>query len=150
MTLPPLNENGDLPEGIHAAEWCEIEACFGSSTPARVRAFNKLKLLHKLANLTGWLSRFLVFGSFVSDKAEPRDVDVVLIMAADFKIEECPRAAKTLFDHADADAKFHASIFWLREEMLSQELMKEFFDVWQTRRDGKKRGMLEVIDHDSQ
>ena len=40
--------------------------------------------------------------------------------------------------------------FWLREGMLSQELMTDFFDVWQTRRDGKKRGMLEVIDRDSQ
>jgi hypothetical protein len=150
MTLPPLNEHGDLPMGIHAATWSEMEIRFGSNTPARIRAFYKLKLLHKLASLTGRLTRFLVFGSVVSDKAEPRDVDVVLIMAVDFKLEECPREAKTLFDHADADAKFGASGFWLREGMLSQELMKDFFDVWQTRRDGKQRGMLEVIDHDSQ
>lgn len=150
MTLPALNDNGDLPIGIHAAIWTEIEARFGSSTLVRVRAFNKLKLLHTLASLTGRMTRFLIFGSFVSDTAEPRDVDVALVMAADFKIEACPREAKTLFDHADADAKFGASVFWLREGMLSQELMTDFFDVWQTRRDGKKRGMLEVIDRDSQ
>jgi hypothetical protein len=96
------------------------------------------------------MTRFLVFGSFVSDKAEPRDVDVVLLMAADFKIEECPRESKTLFNHADADAKFGASIFWLREGMLSHELLTDFFDVWQTRLDGKKCVMLEVINDDSQ
>lgn len=150
MTVPPLNDNGDLPVGVHAATWSEMEIRFGSNSPARIRAFYKLKLLHKLASLTGRLTRFLVFGSFVSDTAEPRDVDVVLIMAVDFKIEECPREAKTIFDHADADAKFGASVFWLREGMLSQELMKDFFGVWQTRRDGKQRGMLEVLDHDSQ
>jgi len=145
MTLPLLDENGNLPSGIHAANWAEIYARFGSGTLARVRGFNKIKLLHKLASLTGRLKRFLIFGSFVSDKSEPRDVDVVLIMEADFNVQECPRESKTLFSHADADAKFGASVFWLREGMLSEALMADFFDVWQTRRDGKKSGMLEVI-----
>jgi len=113
---------------------------------ARTRGSNKLKLLHRLAKLTGQLKRFLIFGSFTSDKAEPRDVDVVLIMEADFKLEECPREAKTLFSHADADAKFGASIFWLREGMLPETMVADFFDVWQTRRDGKKHGLVEVID----
>ncbi|MGH8550414.1 MAG: hypothetical protein ACRERU_17805 [Methylococcales bacterium] len=45
-----------------------------------------------------------------------------------------------------ADAKFGASVFWIREGMLPEELMTDFFDVWQTGRDGKKSGMLELID----
>ncbi|MGH8512423.1 MAG: DUF6932 family protein [Gammaproteobacteria bacterium] len=91
------------------------------------------------------MKRFFVFGSFVSDKAEPRDVDVALIMDADFEVEHCPRESQTLFSHADADARFGASVFWLREGMLPDEVMQDFFDVWQTNRDGSKRGMLEVI-----
>ncbi|MGH8476165.1 MAG: DUF6932 family protein [Methylococcales bacterium] len=146
MTLPLLDEHGNLPAGIHSADLEEIGARFDSGTPARVRGFHKLKFLHNLGRLRGRLKRFLIFGSFVSDKAEPRDVDVVLIMDADFKVEECRRESKTLFSHADADAKFGASVFWMREGMLLEELMMDFFDVWQTRRDGKKSGMLELID----
>ena len=143
--LPLLNEHGDLPPGIHSADWAEIEARFGLSTPARVRAFNKLKFLYTLAMLTGKLKRFFIFGSFVSDKAEPRAVDVALIMGSDFEVEHCPRESQTLFNHADADARFGASVFWLREAMLPEKVMQDFFDVWQTNRDGSKRGILEVI-----
>jgi len=35
-------------------------------------------------------------------------------------------------------------IFWLREGMLSDELMREFFDTWQIKRDGAKRGIVEI------
>ncbi len=125
--LPLLNEHGDLPPGIHSADWAEIEARFGVSTPARVRAFNKLKVLYKLAVLTGKLKRFFVFGGFVSDKAEPRDVDVALIMDADFEVEHCPRESQTLFSHADADARFGASVFGRRPLEAVRGLLIEGF-----------------------
>jgi len=86
----------------------------------------------------------LVFGSFVSSTADPRDVDVVLVMAADFKLEESPRECRTVFSHADAQARYEASVFWLREGMLSDTLMREFLDAWQIKRDGLKRGKVEV------
>jgi hypothetical protein len=40
----------------------------------------------------------------------PHDVDVVLVMAADFKLEESPRECRTLFSHPDAEARFGASV----------------------------------------
>jgi hypothetical protein len=109
-----------------------------------MRALARLRHLHELAVRTGKLKRFLIFGSFVSSTAEPRDVDVVLVMAADFKLEESPRECRTIFSHADAQARYEASIFWLREGMLSDTLMREYLDVWQIKRDGSKRGIVEV------
>lgn len=143
--LPSFTESGDLPEGIHPARWVEIEERFGKSTEPRGRAFAKLRHLHELASRTGHLTRFLIFGSFVSTTEAPRDVDVVLIMARDFELEEAPREAQTLFSHADADARFGASVFWLREGMLPEHLNHLFFDTWQTKRDGARRGMVEVM-----
>lgn len=142
--IPALNENGDLPVGIHVTDWPELGQRFGTGSAARVRALAKLRLLHQLASGTGKLSRFIVFGSFVSTTAEPRDVDVVLVMAADFRVESAPRESRTLFSHADADARYGASIFWLREGMLPAPLEAEFFETWQTKRDGTKRGIVEV------
>lgn len=142
--LPRLNNNGDLPPGVHTAGWSEIEQRFGIGSSARVRALATLKHLHELAELTDALQRFYVFGSFVSATPQPRDVDIVLVMRADFRLEDCPRESRTLFSHADAEARFGASVFWLREGMLSEHAMSEFLLVWQTKRDGTVRGILEV------
>jgi len=85
-----------------------------------------------------------VFGSFVSAAPEPRDVDLALVMAGDFRLEDCPRECRTLFLHADAEARYGASVFWLREGMLPEALMRDFLDTWQTKRDGTKRGIVEI------
>ena len=50
-----------------------------------------------------------------------------------------------LFSHADADARFGASVFWVRRGILSDAEMAGFLDFWQTRRDDRKRGIVEVI-----
>ena len=142
--LPGLNAQGDLPVGIHPAGWKELEERFGRAGESRTRAFARLKHLHELATRTNGLRRFLVFGSFVSSVPEPRDVDVVLVMAQDFRIEDGPRESRTLFSHADAQARYRASIFWLREGMLPEPLMQDFLEAWQRKRDGTKRGIVEI------
>ena len=142
--LPLLNDSGDLPPGVHVAGWGEIEQRFGTGSKARVRALATLKHLHQLAVRAGFLRYFYVFGSFVSAVPDPRDVDVVLVMGDDFRLEDCPRESRTLFSHADAEARYGASVFWLREGMLQDAAMHEFLRVWQTKRDGTVRGILEV------
>jgi hypothetical protein len=86
--LPPFNERGDLPPGIYRAAWAEIDARFGTGSAARRRLAGTLRHVHALAMRTGHLERFLIFGSFVTDKELPGDVDVVLVMAEAFKLEE--------------------------------------------------------------
>jgi hypothetical protein len=142
--LPQLNENGDLPPGVHAAGWTEIGQRFGTGSSARVRALATLKHLHELAVRTGALRAFYVFGSFVSATPAPRDVNLVLVMDGGFRLEDCPRESLTLFSHADAEARYGVSVFWLREGMLPDAAMREFLRVWQTKRNGTVRGILEV------
>jgi hypothetical protein len=138
--LPTLNEKGDLPPGVHAASLDEIERRFGKGGTARVQAWRTLNHLHQLALLTGSLRNFYVFGSFVSSSPNPRDVDVVLIMDRQFRLEACPRESRTLFSHTDAEARYGASVFWLREGAMPEELLR----AWQMKRDGTLRGILEV------
>src|SRR3990172_8605636 len=97
--LPLFAPNGDLPEGIHAGDWLEVEARFGGGSDARRRACARLRHVHELARRTGKLVRFLVFGSFVSQAPDPRDIDVALVMTADFKFEDAPRESRTVFSH---------------------------------------------------
>ncbi len=138
--LPPLDEKGDLPPGVHAAGWGEIEQRFGTLTQARVRAFAMLKRVHELARRTGSLRNFYVFGSFVSSTPEPRDVDVLLVMARDFRIEECASESQSVFFHLQAESRYGASVFWFREGPPSNRFLR----AWQVKRDGTLRGILEV------
>jgi len=142
--LPSLNDDGDLPPGIHSAGWTEIEARFGKGTAARERAFATLKTVHELATRTGSLRSFYVFGSFVSAATEPRDVDVFLVMAADFRVEDGPAQSEALFSHANAQGRYRASIFWLREGTVSRDTLRELCDGWQIKRSGALRGILEI------
>src|SRR5687767_8805968 len=125
--LPEFNENGDLPPGVHAASWTEIEKRFGMRTLARVRAMATLRLLHELARRTRFLRNFYVFGSFASATAAPRDVDVLLTMAREFRIDTCPSESLPLFFHLQAQARYGASVFWFKEAALS----RNFLRAWQ-------------------
>ena len=142
--LPPLNSNGDLPAGVHRSDWAEVEQRFGTGTVVRSVEFATLKHLHDLAARTGYLRRFYVFGSFVSRAPEPRDVDVMLVMSADFKVEASPRECRTVFAHADAQARYGASVFWIRERLLAGAAFQDFLLGFQTKRDGTLRGILEI------
>jgi len=55
------------------------------------------------------------------------------------------RETRVLFSHADADTRFGASVFWVRRGILPESEVGGFLDFWQTRRDGGKRGIVEVI-----
>jgi hypothetical protein len=75
---------------------------------------------------------------------EPNDVDVILVMAAGFRVEHSPAESRMLFSHARAQSQHGATVFWLREGMVPEAVMREFLSVWQTKRDGTLRGILEI------
>lgn len=144
MSLPDFNEFGDLPEGIHSASLAEIIARFGFGTPQRIAVTNRLQRISKLAAATGHLDRLVVFGSYISDVKEPNDVDVILVMRNDFRSESCPAESSVLFDHARASNELGASIFWVRPDMLLGEPLEQFLAFWQNKRDGRRRGLVEI------
>jgi hypothetical protein len=53
--------------------------------------------------------------------------------------------AQGLFDHAVAQARYGASIFWVRPGLLIQESIDEFILYWQVKRDGSRRGIVEIV-----
>jgi hypothetical protein len=144
MPLPEFNELGDLPEGIHEATLTEVIVRFGAGTAQRIEVSGRLQRISQLALATGQLDRLLVFGSYVSNVTDPNDVDVILVMRNGFRSEDCPADAAVLFDHARANDEMGASIFWVRPDMLLGEPIEEFLAFWQTKRDGRKRGVVEI------
>lgn len=105
---------------------------------------DRLRRIHAPATATGHLDRLVIFGSYVSDVEEPYDVDVILVMRGDFTSSSCPAQSLVLFDHARADEELGASIFWIRPDMLLGEPLDEFLTLWETKRDGSRRGIVEI------
>src|SRR5947207_825667 len=144
MPLPEFNQFGDLPEGNHPATLEEVVARFGSGAAQRRAVTDRLRRVYRLALATGFLDRLLVFGSYVSDVNEPNDVDVILVMQNGFRSEDCPLESSVLFDHARANDELGASVFWVRPDMLLGEPLEQFLAFWQTKRDGRRRGVVEI------
>ena len=143
MELPSFTETGDLPLGVYRAALAEVGERFGSGTPQRRRVFLRLERLVALARGTGHLFRIVVFGSFVTTKPDPNDVDVFLLMADSFDVSAATGETRLLFDHLAAEAHFGASVFWLRRQAAfdGEEAAVEY---WQIKRDGQRRGIVEL------
>jgi hypothetical protein len=61
-----------------------------------------------------------------------------------FRSENCPAESLVLFDHARANDELGASIFWIRPDMLLGEPLEQFLAFWQIKRDGRRRGVVEI------
>jgi len=84
VALPPLTDAGELPLGVHRASLREILDQFGVGSAQRKVLALRLDRVYRLAEATNHLARFVVFGSFVTNKLEPQDVDVFLVMEDTF------------------------------------------------------------------
>ena len=133
-----------IPPGVHRATLTEVLQRFGAAGGQRGICSRRLSHLYELAQRTGHVCRFVIFGSYVTAKKNPNDVDVVLLMEDAFRLENCPSQARGLFDHALAQARYGASIFWTRPGMLIKESVDDFIGYWQIKRDGSTRVIVEV------
>ena len=142
--IPAFNFEGDLPIGVHTATLDEVLSRFGRLSSGRRIVAVRLERVYRLAAGTGHLARCIVFGSFVTNKHEPNDVDLLLIMDDTFDLSLVSGEARLLFDHQAGDSHFGASIFWVRRVVAfgGEQAMVEF---WQRRRDGRLRGIVEIV-----
>jgi hypothetical protein len=145
--LPGFNAAGDLPQGIHLARLEAVLQRFGSGSDRRQAIGERLRRVHAVAATTGEVTRFVVFGSFVTATPLPNDVDVFLLMTNTFDSGRLKGEAAILFDNAAAQVYFGDSIFWLRSlAALGGEAA--MIEDWQIKRDGSRRGIIEVVAND--
>ena len=108
----------------------------------------RLERIYNIAVETGQTARFIIFGSFVTDKPNPQDLDIFLMMEDTFDIRLVAGEARIIFNHMAAQNYEGASIFWLRR-MAALDGEEAAIEHWQIKRDGKKRGIVEVLRNDT-
>jgi hypothetical protein len=81
--IPPFDEHGYLPPGVHPATLEDVEARFGYGSELRRVQAESLRWLVDAASRAG-VFRLVINGSFVTDVLEPNDVDCALLIGPGF------------------------------------------------------------------
>ncbi len=131
--IPPFDDHGLLPPGVHVATIDEVGRRFGRESELRRVQMESLRWLVDAARRAGVL-RLVINGSFVTDALEPNDVDCVLLAGTGF-----PR------DRA-AEAELTTGFPFLELSLVNQQdfdlLVQAFFA---TDRHLRGKGMVEII-----
>ena len=131
--IPPFDEFGVLPPGLHPATLAEVVERFGTSSELRRVQADSVRWMVDLAVRAG-VRRIVLNGSFVTDTLEPNDVDCVLLVGPDF-----PRDAA-------AETELRDGLPFLETSLVDQSdfdyFVNRFFAYDRARR---KKGMIEVI-----
>ena len=131
--IPPFNEHGYLPPGIHRATLDEIAGRFGQESEIRPGQMDSVRWPVDLAKKAG-VQRLIINGSFVTDDLEPNDLDCALLTSSEFPHD--PDALEALVD----------GLPFLSLELVEAKefaiLVEQFFA---TDRDLIPKGVVEVI-----
>jgi predicted nucleotidyltransferase len=143
MPIPPFTVTGDLPPGVHRATLAETVERFGRGSFQRQVLAQRLERIHQLAHEAGHVRRFVVFGSFVTNKQDPNDVDIFMIVEDAFEPPVLGEA-RFVFEHTAAQDRLGASIFWMRQRAtFGRE--QAFMEEWQATREEGQRGIVEIV-----
>ena len=142
--LPAFTEQGVLPVGVHQAPEEEIFARFATSSARRQWLGERLREVLTTAKATGQLQRLILWGSFVTAKPAPNDLDLLLIMATEFDPTQVPESLRVLFDYPQARIRFRADVFWTTIAMPAETLAL-WLDTYQFGKDFQRRGIVEVM-----
>ena len=153
VVLPDFSVEGELPPGIHTADWRKFQSRFGGSSLRRDWLTGRLRELLELANSNRKLRRIFIWGSFVTAKTAPNDLDILLIMDDDFEVDGIAGPAQDVFDSVRAKLRFESDVFWARAS-IGKEVLDLWLDTYQSRtrspgaclasRSFRKRDIVEV------
>lgn len=131
--IPPFDESGCLPPGVHPATLAEIEARFARQSEIRRVQMESVRWMIDLAVRAG-VQRIVLNGSFVTDIIDPNDVDCVLLIGRGYPAD------------ATADAELKMGLPFLDIAFARQADFDEFVgEVFAEDRFGTPKGMIEVI-----
>ena len=144
--IPSFDQNGNLPEGIHDCTVDEAGGRFGSLQRAVQRRQlwdSFLEFMREVIDC-GLVDAILVDGSFMTAKAEPNDIDLVLVVSAnhDFAADLQPSAYNVLSKRR-VNRRFGFDLLIARADSEEYRRYVGFFQ--QVRLEpGRKKGIIRI------
>lgn len=121
----------------------EVAVQFGTTTPRRRFLFDKLRQLIQLIEQTGSLKRVYLFGSFVTGKASPNDLDLLVVMDSNFTTATLSGLLLEPFEHERCRIRYSADVFWVTET-INQEQIENLLEVFSRDRDKREQPIVEL------
>ena len=144
MTLPELNADGYLDPGIYLASLDEVLERFGTGSQTREQQGNLLRFIVESARKFPTIKRVLLWGSFVSAKPEPADLDYSIVVDPRHRSITIEPEDKRFFVPFDANIRYGVDRGYLLLYEYPPELYAEFVLFFCRDRDGRQHGILEV------
>ena len=116
---------------------------FGDSTPRRQFLFQRFQMVFDLLHETAKVKHVYVFGSFVAAIPSPNDVDLFVIMAADFTMRSLREEVVSVLTHSACRIRYNADVFWVTEG-IGEEQIKAALDVFSRNSMQEPQALLEV------
>jgi hypothetical protein len=138
--IPPFHDNNNLPPGRHACSLQEIRTRFANGEK-RQRLFDQLCGLIERARDCGF-RQLVIFGSFVTAKAEPGDIDFFWVAQGGTDTSLLRQECRQLLDTMHIKNNFGFDAFWCPDEPDAIERMTM---LWSEDRNRQQRGLL-VLD----
>ena len=132
--VPPLDEDGFLPPGVHRCTLGELKDRFGTGSSERTEQFEELKRYVELAESLG-VKRIAIDGSFVSAVLAPEDVDIIVLMSDRYD-------SNSMLLESDGTTWPWLHIFLVDVE---NQFLSWTMDFFAKDRTGRPKGLLEVI-----
>jgi len=144
MTLTALQTSGYLPPGIHLAALAEVCERFATGSNSRRKWGAVLRSVVAAATAYPTMKRVLVWGSFVSNKPEPADLDYSVVVSVDHARAAVADEHRPYFVPFEAQTRFGADAGYLIIRDYPLEYYIERLDFLCRRHDGRPRGIVEI------
>lgn len=139
--IPDFRPDGYLPEGIYRASTAEVTFRFGISTRKRraliLRVRNWIERARQIR-----APRLFIDGSFITAKAEPNDVDAVILLPQDFQ-DQLAANVEAAIELEEMLLTRRPEELFAAEDATDWEDWVEFFS--RTREaDARRKGLVEI------
>jgi predicted nucleotidyltransferase len=121
----------------------DLRMRFGTSTPRRQFLFRQLEIVIDQLLITRSVKQIYLFGSFVSGKASPNDVDLLVVMNAGFSTTQLGGKVLELFQHDVCRIRYQADLFWVTE-VVGNARIEDLLEVFSRDREGRAQSVIEV------
>lgn len=140
--IPEFDEHGNLPPGVHWAEWEEFKDRFGT-TPRRSRMIDGLQMAMQQLKAAGCRTIY-INGSFVTSKLAPQDFDACWDrdeVDMNYLKTDAPRL-RNYADRAAQKAFYRGEIFPADQPVGSYDLTS--YELFQRDRERNPKGIIAI------
>ena len=121
----------------------EFTKQYGASTPRRQFLFKQARSVISLLRATGQAKRVFVFGSFVSKKPNPNDIDFFIVMAEGFTTSHLKGKIAEVFQNEVCRIRYGVDLFWVTEA-IGESHIQDMLDVFSSDRLQQYNPIVEI------